>query len=96
MTDTVEIDTNKVAAPRRARQTRDTRPDIILPGEILRPRARFARENVYTCEKSVARMNLPTSYIGGIAHIAVNAAMKIYAERIKRRNEPVKHRRTRG
>jgi hypothetical protein len=75
------------------RRTRETRPNIELPdGEILEPRLNFADE-LGICDKSAQRMNLPTTYVGGVAYVARNASLKIVAERIQRRNQPTRRRR---
>jgi hypothetical protein len=86
----LSIDT---AAPRIPR-TRQSRQEIHLPsGEVLMPRAHFARDVIGVCERTAVRMNLPTAYVGGVAYVARDASLKIVAERVKRRNvEPAKRR----
>jgi hypothetical protein len=69
---------------------RETAPDIKLPnGKTLTPRARFAG-NIGTCDKTVARMNLATVYIAGIAYVEREGGLQEIAERAVRRNEPAK------
>jgi hypothetical protein len=69
--------------------TRDTREDIVLPsGEIAMPRARFAKTKLHVSDRTAARMNLPTIYMGGVAHVLVNESMEIVAARAERRNQP--------
>jgi hypothetical protein len=81
------------AAPRTPR-TRQSRQEIHLPsGEVLMPRAQFARDVIGVCERTAVRLNLPTTYVGGVAYVARDASLKIVAERVKRRNEPAKRRR---
>jgi hypothetical protein len=84
----LSIDT---AAPRIPR-TRQSRQEIHLPsGEVLMPRANFARDVIGVCERTAARMNLPTTYVGNVAYVARDASLKIVAERVERRNvEPTK------
>lgn len=78
------------------RVRREARPSIHLPdGEVLEPRANFASE-LGVCDKTAARMNLPTTYVGGTAYVARTASLKIVAERVGRRNQPPQRRRTRS
>jgi hypothetical protein len=80
---------------RRPRPTRHTRPDIILPnGKILRPRVRIAEE-AGLCEKTVARMNLPTTYVGGVAYGIPDDMLKTIGDSLKSKNQPPKKRRAR-
>jgi hypothetical protein len=81
--------------PRKQRRPDiEKRPDIELPdGEILTPRARFA-ESVGLADRTAQRLNLPTIYVGNIAYVARNASLKQIGARVKRRNEPVKRRRS--
>jgi len=70
------------------------RADITLPdGRILRPERRFADETIQTHQKTLARMNLPHVEIGGVKYIDVGAALEAIADRMKRRNEPVRKKR---
>jgi hypothetical protein len=74
---------------RPAGYTRQSRQDIVLPdGEILTPRVKFARGDIGVSERTAARMNLPTTYIGGVAYVAKNASLRIVAELLVRRNQP--------
>jgi len=77
----------------RPRPTRDTRPDITLPnGTILQPRVRIAAR-AGVCEKTLARMNLPTTYIGGVAYGDPDDMLKEIGASLKRKNQPPKRRR---
>jgi hypothetical protein len=77
----------------RPRPTRYTRPDIILPnGKKLRPRVRIA-EDAGVCEKTLARMNLPTIYWGGVAYGDPDDMLKEIGDSLKRKNQPHKRRR---
>jgi hypothetical protein len=49
-------------------------------------------DGIGVCEKTVARMNLPTTYIGNVAYVPHNASLQVIAERVRRRNEPPKKR----
>jgi hypothetical protein len=71
---------------------RRTLPEIEIPGDKLIPRKRFAHDKVGVCERTVVRMNLPTTYIGGIAFVPENASLKIVADSVTRRNQPQKRR----
>lgn len=72
---------------RRARRV------IELDGDSLKPRRDYAAEDLGgVCERTVKRMDLPTTYVAGIAHIAVNAARKVIASRIRQRHQPKKRR----
>jgi hypothetical protein len=79
-------------APQRAPRPR-ARQDIQLPdGEVLTPRTNFAAI-LGVSERTVARMNLPTTYVGNVAYVARDASLKIVAERVRRRNEPARRKR---
>ena len=67
--------------------------EIQIPGDVLVPRADFARDVVGVCERTIVRLNVPTTYIGGVAYVAKNAGLKIVASTVRRRNEPVRKRR---
>jgi hypothetical protein len=75
------------------RRPRRRLPEIAIPGDVLIPRLNFARDVIGTCERSAARMNLPTTYISGIAYVARDASLKIVADLVQRRNQPAKRRR---
>jgi hypothetical protein len=82
-----------LATTQPQRQTRHTRPSISLPdGEILTPRAQFAADVLKVSDKTAARMNLPTAYIGGVAYVKHNASLKTVAGRAKQRSEPPRRR----
>ncbi len=72
-------------------RTRQSRQDIVLPdGETLTPRVKFANDDIGVSERTAARMNLPTTYIGGVAYVARNASLRVVAERVARRNQPAR------
>jgi hypothetical protein len=71
-----------------------TRPDIVLAnGRVLRPRDRFASE-LQIHPRTLARMNPATTRIGGIAYVDVASTLADIAAGLRRRNEPVKRRRS--
>jgi hypothetical protein len=77
--------------------TATRRPCIELPdGETLEPRHQFARNRLGVCDKTAQRMNLPTTYIANVAYVAVNASLKVVAERIKQRKSQPQQRRRRA
>jgi len=65
---------------------------IKLADDVLVPRREFARDELHVSDKTASRMNLPTVYVGGAAHIARNAAMRIISENIGRRNQAPRRR----
>ena len=70
-------------------RTRQSRQDIILPdGEVLTPRAKFANNDLGVSDRTAARMNLETTYVGGVAYVLRNASLRTVAERVARRNQP--------
>ena len=74
--------------PPRGRMRREDRPSITLPdGRVLDPRVKFA-DDVGLSEKTVTRMNVPTTYIGGVAYVDRGASLKQIGAGVKRRNEP--------
>jgi hypothetical protein len=77
----------------RATYRRELRPDITLPnGKVLRPRVRVATD-LNVSERTIARMNVPTTYVGNISYIDVEATLKIIGDTLVRRNQPPKRRR---
>jgi hypothetical protein len=71
----------------------EDRPSITLPnGKVLEPRVRFAAA-IGCAEKTVIRMNLPTTYIACVAYIDRDEGLKQIGARVKRRNEPPRRRR---
>ncbi len=64
------------------------RHHIEIAGDVLMPRDEFALEVLGVCTKTAARMNLPTTYIGGLAFVARDASLKIVAEKVRQRNQP--------
>jgi hypothetical protein len=75
------------------RRPRRTLSQIEIPGDVLMPRKVFAHEVMGVCERTAVRMDLPTTYVGGIAFVARDASLKIVADLVKRPNQPPKRRR---
>ena len=67
------------------RTKRRPRTPIDLGDDVLEPRADFA-EMLQVSDRTCARMNLPTTYIGNVAFVARNASLKLVASRIRRAN----------
>jgi hypothetical protein len=71
----------------RISRRREDRQSIALPGgDELMPRVKFAREVVGTSEKGLKKYNLPTTYIGAVAHVPRDASLQIIADTLKQRN----------
>jgi hypothetical protein len=88
-----DISTVALPPPRPRMRRREDRPSITLPnGKVLEPRVKFAGD-VGLSEKTVRRMNLPTTYIGCVAYIDRDEALKQIGACVKRRNEPPARRR---
>jgi hypothetical protein len=69
------------------RANRRQRLPIDVGDDVLEPRADFAKK-LQVSDRTAARMNLPTTYIGNVAYIARNASLKIVAARVRRANPP--------
>jgi hypothetical protein len=64
------------------------RPDVTLPnGTVLTPRAKFA-DQVGVCDKTVARMNLPSRRIGGVAYVDRDASLEIIGADVRPQLQP--------
>lgn len=84
-------------SPDTQRVVRRPRPlvNVDLGTDIAEPRIKFATNTLHVSDKTVARMNLPTVYIGNVAHVLRNESLKIIAARAQRRNQPTTKRRRR-
>jgi hypothetical protein len=61
---------------------------IPLPnGDVLIPRHEFAADDFGVTDRTVRRMNLPTTYIGNVAHVPKNESLTLIAARISRPNQ---------
>ena len=63
------------------RTKRRQRQPIDIGGEVLEPRADFAKNTLQVSDRTAKRMNLPTVYVGNVAHVARNASLKLVASR---------------
>ena len=71
------------ATVRRVRQ----RAHIELADDVLMPRREFAEDVLHVSDKTAMRMNLPTTYIGNVAHILKKESLRVVAERVHRPNQ---------
>ena len=77
-----------------SRPTRDSRPDITMPdGSVRTPRARLAKQ-VHLSERTIARLNTPTTYVGGCAYVDPAITLLDIAGKLQRRNAPPNKRRS--
>jgi hypothetical protein len=51
------------------------------------PRREFAEEILGVTDKTAMRMNLPTTYIGNVAHVLKNESLRMVAARAQRSNQ---------
>jgi len=87
MTD-LSLDTPTLAPARRG-HVAHTRPCIPLPdgSDELEPRRQWA-ERIGITDRTARKLNLRTTYIGGVAYVPRNASTQQLAENARRRNEP--------
>jgi hypothetical protein len=80
----------------KKRRGSHVRRRIDLPsGDYLEPRVTFATETLGVCDRTAARMKLPTHYIGAVAYVPHNESLELVAAGIKRAPEPQRRRRVR-
>jgi hypothetical protein len=66
----------------RKRRGPQPRRRIDLPdGDYLEPRTEFAIDTLGVSDRTCARMNLPTQYIGSVAYIKHNASLRLLDQR---------------
>ena len=90
---TIELPEQRLAGQpgRRAKYRPITIP---LPnGKVLEQRSHFAHETLGVSDKTVQRMNFPTTYLGNVAYVDRNESLEIVAARTQRRNQPPTKRR---
>jgi hypothetical protein len=81
-------DLSTVSVPRGRRPGIHDRRQIKIGNDTAWPRTEFAAV-LNVCDRNIARMNLPTLYVGNCAFVMYDASMRIIAdERVKRRGEP--------
>jgi hypothetical protein len=62
---------------------------IPLPdGDYLEPRAEFANDVLGVTDRTAQRMDLPTTYVGGVAYVPHRASLAVVAASVKRKNQP--------
>jgi len=71
---------------------RTPHPEIIIQGDVLMRRELFARTILGVHERTAARMDLPTTYVSGIAYVQRDASIKVIADKVRRRSQPKKRR----
>jgi hypothetical protein len=69
---------------KRASVVRQHIAEIAIPGDVLMPRELFARTILGVHDRSAKRMNLPTTFVGGVAYVAKGASLKIIADKVRR------------
>jgi hypothetical protein len=61
---------------------------IVLPtNDTLIPRREFAKDVLGVTDRTAMRMNLPTTYIGNVAHVLKNESLRMVAARAQRSNQ---------
>jgi hypothetical protein len=90
-----DIDTADVVAGKKRRGPQARRRIDLPSGDYLEPRAEFAERGLGVTDRTAKRMNLPTTYVGGVAYVPHNASLEVVARRVSRRNEPPARRRGR-
>ena len=65
----------------------NARRHIALADDVLIPRREFAEDILGVTDKTAARMNLPTTYVGNVAHVLRNASLQVVAARVRRPNQ---------
>ena len=74
------------ASPASAR--RSPGRHIELPtNDTLIPRKEFAERILGVTDKTARGMNLPTTYIGNVAHVLKNESLRVVAGRVQRPNQ---------
>lgn len=90
-----DISNNDPTPPTPGRRTRGkhVRRHIKMPdGDTLEPRAELAEE-LGMSEKSLKKLDPPTTYLSNVAYCLRGKTLQIVADRIRRRNEPPTRRR---
>jgi len=67
-------------------------PRIEINGKVIQARRDLAAE-LGIADKTIARMNLPTVRIGGMAYVDRDAGLNDIAAKLRRRHEPSRRRR---
>jgi hypothetical protein len=67
---------------------RPRRSSIDVGSDTLKPRRLFATEDLGVSDKTASRMDLPSTVVGGVVHVLVNASRKVIADRAHQRRKP--------
>jgi hypothetical protein len=82
-----DLDTTTAPAGYKVRAPRE-RPCIPLPnGDVLEPRRQLAA-SIGVTDRTARKLNLKTTYIGGVAYVPRNASLQQLAEDARHRSEP--------
>ncbi len=68
----------------------------LASGDLLMPRAKFAREVVGTSEKGIRKFDLPVTYVGAVAHVPRDVSLQIIADTLKQSKSPQRRRAVRS
>jgi hypothetical protein len=80
-------DAGAARAPRSGvRQPKTSLPSITIDGRTWDSRKKLAAE-LGICDASLKRMNVPTTYIGGVAYVCREESLREISSRARRRNE---------
>ena len=60
---------------------------------MLVPRRDFAEKEIGVSEQTLICLNLPTVYVGGVAHVSRDGSLAVIASGVQRRNQPPVRRR---
>jgi hypothetical protein len=85
-------DLNTVDQQRRRRP----RKTLIIDGRTWKPRSEIATVDLETTDRTLQSKNYRTIYHGGVAYCCLEEILEEIAAGAKRKNEPAKHRRSRG
>src|SRR5262245_22971909 len=84
-----EIYRGSTSMSEKSPTTAQRRPGVHveLADDVLVPRREFAEDILGVTDKTAARMNLPTTYIGNVAHVLKNESLRAVAARVRRPNQ---------
>jgi hypothetical protein len=79
--------TAEVLAGRKRRGPQPRRRIDLPDGDYLEPRTEFA-DSIGVHDRTAARMNLPTTYVGAIAYVQHDASLRLLAAGIRQDRPP--------
>jgi hypothetical protein len=95
MTDTSETPASDARHRAGRPRGKSARKHIPMPdGDYLEPREEFA-DTIGVTNRTAQKLNLPTTYIGGMAYVPHNKSLAIIASRVRRPAQPEQPRRGR-